>query len=85
MARGASQLKSFGKSVLNLASNWLLPLPPSSPDPSPPTVIIFFFGFYYMIMESIQMVKLGLATYYSSFWNIIDLASYRCVFQRKTA
>lgn len=38
--------------------------------------IIFLFGLYFMCLEAVQLVKLGAAAYFDSFWNFVDLASY---------
>ncbi len=39
-------------------------------------VIIFFYALYFIVMEGIQLRKLGMAAYFGSFWNFLDLASY---------
>eukprot|EP00798_Chlamydomonas_sp_ICE-L_P018926 gene18926-25491_t len=40
------------------------------------SVIIFFFGLYYLALEVIQMVKLGLRAYFDSGWNVMDIVGY---------
>ena len=34
------------------------------------------YGIYFLAMEGIQLLKLGAAAYFDSFWNFVDLASF---------
>eukprot|EP00798_Chlamydomonas_sp_ICE-L_P023436 gene23436-30721_t len=40
------------------------------------SLIVWVFGLYFSVLEGIQMVKLGLVTYFSSGWNLMDIAAY---------
>eukprot|EP00798_Chlamydomonas_sp_ICE-L_P021486 gene21486-28462_t len=43
------------------------------------SVIIFCFGLYYLVLEAYQLRKLGIVPYFSSLWNLIDVASYSVI------
>eukprot|EP00201_Polytomella_parva_P015433 CAMPEP_0175051112 /NCGR_PEP_ID=MMETSP0052_2-20121109/7617_1 /TAXON_ID=51329 ORGANISM="Polytomella parva, Strain SAG 63-3" /NCGR_SAMPLE_ID=MMETSP0052_2 /ASSEMBLY_ACC=CAM_ASM_000194 /LENGTH=541 /DNA_ID=CAMNT_0016315357 /DNA_START=84 /DNA_END=1705 /DNA_ORIENTATION=- len=42
-------------------------------------VVLFFFGTYYMTIEVMQLLSLGLTSYFESFWNVIDVISYSII------
>ncbi|KAG2499706.1 hypothetical protein HYH03_002641 [Edaphochlamys debaryana] len=38
--------------------------------------ILFLYGLYFTLLECLQLVSLGAAAYFDSFWNLVDIAAY---------